>query len=79
VVAADPTVLPLGTRIRVSGAGPYDGIYVVTDTGSKVTGRTIDLYLRSHAEAKRFGRKNVTVRILSRGDNKKDGVEVTKK
>jgi hypothetical protein len=25
VVAADPTVLPLGTRIRVQGAGQYDG------------------------------------------------------
>src|SRR5947208_1525704 len=51
VVAADPAVLPLGSRIRVTGAGPYSGVYVVTDTGGKVNGRHIDLYLRNNAEA----------------------------
>jgi rare lipoprotein A len=35
IVAADPAVLPLGSVIRVSGAGPYSGTYVVTDTGFK--------------------------------------------
>ncbi len=79
IVAADPAVLPLGSRIRVSGAGPYSGTYVVTDTGSKVAGRTIDIYMRSRAEAKRFGRKTVTVQILSRGDNQVDGHEATPK
>jgi rare lipoprotein A len=76
-VAADPAVLPLGSRIRVSGAGPYSGVYVVTDTGAKVSGKHIDIYLRNNAEAKRFGRKTVVVRMVSRGDNKKDGREVT--
>jgi len=76
-VAADPAVLPLGSRIRISGAGPYSGVYVVTDTGAKVSGKHIDIYLRNDAEAKRFGRKAVVVRILSRGDNKKDGRERT--
>jgi 3D (Asp-Asp-Asp) domain-containing protein len=79
VVAADPAVLPLGSRIRISGAGAYNGVYVVTDTGAKVSGRTIDLYLPTPAEAKQFGRKSVTVHILSRGDNKKNGKEVTRK
>jgi len=49
VVAADPTVLPLGSRIRVSGAGSYSGVYAVTDTGAKVTARQIDIYLRNGA------------------------------
>jgi 3D (Asp-Asp-Asp) domain-containing protein len=79
VVAADPAVLPLGSRIRVSRAGAYSGVYVVTDTGAKVEGRHIDIYLRNNAEAKRFGRKTVTVRVLTRGDNRKDGREVTPK
>jgi 3D (Asp-Asp-Asp) domain-containing protein len=70
-VAADPRVLPLGTRISVSGAGPYSGTYAVTDTGSKVNGRQIDIYVRSLDEARRFGKKAVTVRVLSYGDNKK--------
>ena len=79
IVAADPKILPLGSRIRVSGAGAYSGMYFVTDTGPKVSGRRIDIHLPSAAQAKRFGRKTVTVRILSRGDNHKDGRELTPK
>jgi 3D (Asp-Asp-Asp) domain-containing protein len=77
IVAADPKVLPLGSRIRVTGAGPYSGTYTVTDTGPKVTGRHIDLYLPSNAEAKRFGKKRVTVRVLRYGDNQRNGREAT--
>lgn len=63
-VAADPAVLPLGTRIRVSGAGRYSGIYVVKDSGTKVQGAHIDIYMPSAAEAKRFGKRRVRVRVL---------------
>ena len=77
IVAADPRILPLGSRIRVSGAGAYSGVYVVTDTGGKVNGRHIDIFLNSPREAKLFGKKMVTVRLLTRGHNEKDGREVT--
>ncbi len=77
IVAADPAVLPLGSVIRVTGAGPYSGVYAVTDTGPKVVGRHIDIYLPNPAEAKQFGKKPVFVRILTRGDNKKNQEEVT--
>jgi rare lipoprotein A len=72
IVAADPAVLPLGTRIRITGSEGYDGIYLVTDTGSKVNGRHIDLYLSSQAEAKQFGRKMVRVQVLRTGKGKED-------
>src|SRR5712692_11603891 len=36
IVAADTSLLPLGTKIQVTNAGPHSGIYTVTDTGSKV-------------------------------------------
>lgn len=65
-VAADPDILPLGSRIRISGAGRYSGVYHVTDTGPGVKGKVIDIYVPSASEAKRFGRKVVTVRVLSR-------------
>lgn len=65
VVAADPDILPLGTRIRVSGAGPYSGVYTVSDTGRKIQGREIDIYIKQDAEAKKFGKRQVTVRVLS--------------
>ena len=45
MVAADPAVLPLGTRIHVTRSTGYDGNYLVTDTGPAVKGRHIDLYL----------------------------------
>ena len=57
VVAADPAVLPLGSRIRVRGAGAYSGNYVVRDTGRGVRGREIDIYVPHRAQAKRFGRR----------------------
>ena len=68
VVAADPRVLPLGSRIRVHDAGDYSGVYVVRDTGPKIKGRAIDLYLRDPAEAKRFGRRTVRVEVLAYGN-----------
>ncbi len=77
IVAADPAIVPLGSVIRVSRAGPYSGTYVVTDTGSKIVGRHIDIYLRSRLEAKRFGRKQVVIRIVTKGHNRRNGREVT--
>ena len=71
IVAADPKVLPLGTRIRVQGAGQYDGEYVVRDTGRAVKGREIDVYLAKDAEAKRFGRKSVQVEVVAWGDGRR--------
>lgn len=70
-VAADPGVLPLNSRIRVEGAGPYSGVYSVEDTGPKVVGRHIDIYMNTPAEAKRFGKKAVKVVVLRYGDNER--------
>lgn len=67
VVAGDPRVFPIGTRIRVSRAGAYSGEYMVTDTGAKVLGQHIDIYLPDDAEAKKFGRKRVLVHVLEWG------------
>jgi 3D (Asp-Asp-Asp) domain-containing protein len=65
VVAADPRVLPLGTVIRLAGLdGRYNGTYTVMDTGLKVRGRRLDVYLRDCAEAVRFGRRSGRVSIV---------------
>jgi rare lipoprotein A len=63
-VSADPAVLPLGSKIRVSGAGTYSGEYTVVDTGQKVKGLVIDIYVTSVREAKEFGKKQVEVEVL---------------
>jgi 3D (Asp-Asp-Asp) domain-containing protein len=67
LVAADPKVLPLGSRIRVDGAGQYSGVYTVADTGRSIDGREIDIYIADEAEATRFGRRQVKVTVLERG------------
>jgi rare lipoprotein A len=67
IVAADPNVLPVGSRIRVSDAGSYSGEYEVADTGRAIKGHEIDIYIENGAEAKRFGRRSVQVEVLQRG------------
>ena len=65
-VAADPAVLPIGTQIQVRNAGAYSGTYTVLDTGRKMAGRKIDIFIASRAEAKEFGKKTVKVRVLKK-------------
>ena len=72
IVAADPDVLPLGSRIRITAAGPYNGVYTVTDTGENIKGQRIDICVSSAAEARRFGKKMVMVQVLQTGAGKED-------
>lgn len=62
VIAADPRVLKLGTKVNL-GAGAYSGNYVVADTGGRIKGNKIDIWMASCAEARRFGRRTVTVHV----------------
>jgi 3D (Asp-Asp-Asp) domain-containing protein len=70
IVAADPKVLPIGARIRVTDAGAYSGTYTVADTGRSIKGREIDLYIPDAHEARRFGRRHVQVEVLDGGRGK---------
>jgi 3D (Asp-Asp-Asp) domain-containing protein len=67
IVAADPSILPIGTRVKIKHAGRYSGEYVVADTGAKVEGRHLDLYVPSTLECKKFGVKRVSVRVIELG------------
>jgi 3D (Asp-Asp-Asp) domain-containing protein len=60
LIAADPRVLKLGSSVNL-GAGSYSGTYLVSDTGGRVKGRKIDIWVPSCAEARRFGRRTVTI------------------
>jgi hypothetical protein len=66
VIAADPDVLPLGSIVRLV-AGRYSGIYTVLDTGAKVRGRMVDIWMPSEQEARRFGVRKVRLQILRHG------------
>lgn len=70
VAAADPAVLPVGSVVRVSSdSSEHEGIYTVMDTGGKVTGRRIDLFVHDCRQARRFGLRQVLVRVLRLGWN----------
>ncbi|OYT73211.1 MAG: hypothetical protein CFK52_02810 [Chloracidobacterium sp. CP2_5A] len=66
IVAADPRVLPLGSVVKVH-AGQYSGVYHVKDTGGRIRGRHIDIYMPSTRDAIRFGRRAVRVEVIRAG------------
>ena len=70
LIAADPRVLPLGSRVRLE-AGNYSGEYLVADTGGMVRGRRIDIWTPTSREAMRFGRRVVKLTVLSWGGKRK--------
>lgn len=60
LVAVDPDVIPLGTRLYVEGYG----YAIAADVGGGINGRQIDLCFNTHMNAMRFGRQWVKVHIL---------------
>ncbi|MGM0877663.1 MAG: ubiquitin-like domain-containing protein [Bacillota bacterium] len=60
VIAVDPSVIPLGTKVYVEGYG----YAVAADTGSAIRGHKIDVFLQSKAAAYRWGSKKVKIKIL---------------
>jgi 3D (Asp-Asp-Asp) domain-containing protein len=66
LIAADPRVLPLGSRVRIE-AGEFSGEYVVADTGGAVRGRRVDIWTPTAREAMRFGRRAVRLTVLEFG------------
>jgi uncharacterized protein YabE (DUF348 family) len=61
VVAVDPKVIPLGTRVFIPGYG----LALAADTGSDVVGDRIDLCVESHTEAWTFGRRMIKVYVIA--------------
>ena len=59
IVAVDPGVIPLGTRMTIPGYGSG----VAADTGTAVGGATIDLWFPSLAQARAWGRRTVTITL----------------
>ena len=57
IVAVDPSVIPLGTRLYIPGYG----FAIAGDTGGAIHGNRIDLGFDSYSDAIRFGRREVTV------------------
>lgn len=59
VVAVDPSVIPLGTRLTIPGYGAG----IAADTGGAVQGNVIDLWFPTTDQALAWGRRTVTITI----------------
>jgi 3D (Asp-Asp-Asp) domain-containing protein/septal ring factor EnvC (AmiA/AmiB activator) len=59
IVAVDPGVIPLGTKMTIPGYG--EG--VAADTGGSVVGARIDLWFPTHAEALAWGTRTVSITL----------------
>ena len=57
-IAVDPKIIPLGSEVKVG-----DKVYVAEDTGGAIKGKRIDLFVGSHSEAMKFGKKVIKVYI----------------
>ncbi|USK85229.1 G5 and 3D domain-containing protein [Peribacillus asahii] len=60
VIAVDPNVIPLGSKVHVEGYG----YAVAADKGGAIRGNKIDVFIPSKSEAYRWGVKRVKVRII---------------
>ena len=68
IAAADPDLLPVGSVIQIDNTvEQYRGIWTIMDTGPKVHGRHVDLYVWSCNEALAFGRRPVQLSVLRLG------------
>ena len=60
IVAVDPDIIPLGTRVYIPGYGEA----LAADTGGAIYGYRIDLCMENYWQAMDFGRRTVTVFVL---------------
>ncbi|SER90260.1 3D (Asp-Asp-Asp) domain-containing protein [Gracilibacillus ureilyticus] len=60
VIAVDPNVIPLGSRVYVEGYGEA----IAGDTGGAINGNKIDLHVPTKQDALNWGRRQVQVTIL---------------
>jgi 3D (Asp-Asp-Asp) domain-containing protein len=57
VVAVDPDVIPMGTRLNIEGVG----VRTASDTGGAIQGNRLDVWKPSSSECAQFGRQTLQV------------------
>lgn len=59
VIAVDPKVIKLGSKVYVPGYG----YAIAGDTGGSIKGKKIDVHMTSVKKAKKWGRKKVKIKV----------------
>ncbi|MMZ52633.1 Cell wall-binding protein YocH precursor [compost metagenome] len=75
-IAVDPDIIPLGSKVYVECEEypEVDGYYIAEDTGGKIKGNRIDIFMgwgegtKDYSKAMDFGTRDVTLTVVERGD-----------
>ena len=65
-IAVDPDIIPFGSILEIS-SGKYSGVYYALDSGKKVKGNRVDVFIPSHRDAIIFGKRKVLLRLIRSG------------
>lgn len=57
-IAVDPRLIKLGNKVRMNGKE-----YIAEDTGGAIKGKRIDLFMGSHSETMKFGKKLIEIYV----------------
>lgn len=65
-IAVDPSVIPLGSKVRITCPDypSVNGVYTAEDTGGAIKGNIIDIYIHDLGEVYNFGRRTIQVEII---------------
>ncbi|WP_144466733.1 3D domain-containing protein [Bacillus nitratireducens] len=63
VIAVDPSVIPLNSIVEIEGYGKA----IALDTGGAIKGNRIDYLVANDSEANNFGRRNVNIKVIGKG------------
>lgn len=66
IVAADPRVFPLSRYLELYVGDEYLGRFLVDDTGKKIKGTHLDIWMASCDEARRWGARWGTAVLIPR-------------
>ena len=60
-IAVDPSIIPLGSKVYIP---EFNKVFIAEDTGGKIKGNRIDIYMQTEYQCKQWGIKDITIYIL---------------
>ncbi len=61
-IAVDPNVIPLGSKVYIP---QFNRVFIAEDTGGKIKGNRIDIYMEDYDTCMEWGFKDITIYILN--------------